>query len=247
MNSSIAFLYRMIREENSYIDKHLHASFELVYYLNGCGSTRVGDSSYSYSAHTYALIPPHTPHDELRIEATEVLFIGFHTDNSELALTQGLYHDTNRRSLVRILELMHEELELKLPYYTKTVDLLLQQLIIELSRQTSEQPKLTEPDTSIAYAKSYMEHYYNQPLDGRTLAKLAGYSYDHFRHLFKLHTGYSPKAYIMELRLEKAKQLLLQSQETITAIADSCGYGNVQQFCMLFKRSTGVTPAAYRR
>lgn len=87
---------------------------------------------------------------------------------------------------------------------------------------------------------------YAQPLDFHALAKSIGLSYSNFRKRFKKHTGLAPKQYQMETKLQKAQQLLDNSNLKIQEIAHSCGFESPYYFSRYFKKATGLSPKAYR-
>lgn len=69
----------------------------------------------------------------------------------------------------------------------------------------------------------------------------------YFRKLFTRHFGMSPKQFLIDARLQKAKQLLSEGGTNISAISERCGFSNVYHFCRLFRQHTGMTPSAYRK
>jgi AraC-like DNA-binding protein len=71
-------------------------------------------------------------------------------------------------------------------------------------------------------------------------------SYSWFRRLFKQYTGFSPSQYIIELRIQKGKELLSNTNMTSQEIAYEIGFNNPNYFCMLFKKKTGKNPFKYR-
>jgi transcriptional regulator GlxA family with amidase domain len=68
-----------------------------------------------------------------------------------------------------------------------------------------------------------------------------------FDRRFRAATGYSPREYVQALRTEEAKQLLEATREPIDVVAQAVGYVDTRAFQRLFRRSTGLTPSAYRR
>ncbi|MEI6788986.1 MAG: AraC family transcriptional regulator [bacterium] len=78
------------------------------------------------------------------------------------------------------------------------------------------------------------------------LVKASGYSRFHFCRLFKEETGQSPWQYVMERKLERARELLLGSKLSIKEIATQLGFEHPDYFTRLFSRSIGVTPMRYR-
>lgn len=87
-------------------------------------------------------------------------------------------------------------------------------------------------------------------LDGAlTLADLAretGLSEYHMCRAFRLSTGSSPHAFIIQRRLERASEMLRSSNRTITEIAYMCGYSSPSHFSASFRRDMGITPRQYR-
>lgn len=93
-----------------------------------------------------------------------------------------------------------------------------------------------------------MENQYNVPdLTNAQLADACQVSEVYLRKLFAKHLNTSPKQYIIDLRLQKAKQMLSEGVLRIAEIADCCGFSNAYHFCRTFKEHTGITPSEYRK
>jgi AraC-like DNA-binding protein len=71
-------------------------------------------------------------------------------------------------------------------------------------------------------------------------------SYSKFRKLFKESTGESPNQYHLNLRLDKAKELLHTTNLNVTEVAYNLGFESVFYFSKLFKKKNGVSPKSYR-
>lgn len=71
-------------------------------------------------------------------------------------------------------------------------------------------------------------------------------SYSWFRKVFKEYTGFSPAQYINEVKIQKSKELLTNSDLSNIEISDKLGFDNSNYFCTLFKNKTKVTPMKYR-
>lgn len=79
------------------------------------------------------------------------------------------------------------------------------------------------------------------------LAKVAGVSPRHFIRAFRESAGQTPLRYVYDLRLERAKEFLLDPRRTATEVALDCGFSHAQHFSTAFKKATGVTPSDFRR
>lgn len=77
------------------------------------------------------------------------------------------------------------------------------------------------------------------------LAQKMNISEVYLRKLFLSNLGSTPKQYILDLRIKKAKKLLVDSNYTITKISDKCGFSSPYHFCRAFKSKTGMTPTEY--
>ena len=89
--------------------------------------------------------------------------------------------------------------------------------------------------------------YCDPSLTNAILAAECNISEVYFRKLFTKHFGMSPKQFIIDLRIRKAKQLLSEQLLRISEISDSCGFSSPYHFCRLFKLHTGTTPLQYRK
>jgi AraC family transcriptional regulator len=81
----------------------------------------------------------------------------------------------------------------------------------------------------------------------QALAKESGYSRVHFVRMFKAATGYSPHNYLLNLKLERAQELLRNPSTSLIDIALDCGFSSHSHMSRLFRKIVGVTPSAYRR
>jgi AraC-like DNA-binding protein len=87
----------------------------------------------------------------------------------------------------------------------------------------------------------------NASLTNATLAAECNISEVYFRKLFVKHFGVSPKQFIIDTRIQKAKQMLSEGVLSASAVSERCGFSNPYHFCRLFKKHTGITPSQYRK
>jgi len=79
------------------------------------------------------------------------------------------------------------------------------------------------------------------------LARECGLSRSHFARAFKKTTGKPPHRWLVEQRLERAREMLLKSGLSLGEIADTCGFADQSHFTRAFSASLGVTPSEWRR
>ncbi len=98
----------------------------------------------------------------------------------------------------------------------------------------------------LIFAVKYIEEHMQDPtLSNVELAKYLGISEIYLRKQFQTHYRVTPKQYILDARIRKAKQLLTDTPFTVTAIAEECGFSSVYHFCRAFRQRTGKTPTQY--
>ena len=92
----------------------------------------------------------------------------------------------------------------------------------------------------------YIDAYLDRDIKLADLAEAIGMSQFHFGRLFKQSIGISPHKYLLQQRVERAKQLLKQTKKPIVEIAFDCGFNSHSHLGKQFRQLTGTTPKAYR-
>ncbi|SDA55866.1 AraC family transcriptional regulator [Pseudomonas sp. NFACC15-1] len=92
-----------------------------------------------------------------------------------------------------------------------------------------------------------MEQHLAEPFNLGDLARAIGLSEYHFSRLFKRATGRSPSQYFIQLRMARARQLLIETERSIIDIGLEVGYGSPSHFSQVFRREVGVAPSHYRK
>ena len=114
-----------------------------------------------------------------------------------------------------------------------------------LAKTLGEQVKRTSVYVS-SQAKDYIqENYADKNLSLRELAKQLGVSYGYLSTAFAKTYGENFKSYLTAVRIEKARELLLERRYKIYEIADQVGYGSSRYFTDAFKRNLGISPVEY--
>ncbi len=102
------------------------------------------------------------------------------------------------------------------------------------------------PARHLLRAKDLVDARYRDPLDVSALARAAHVSPAHFSREFKRAFGETPHQYLLTRRLERAAELLRNTDRSVAEICFSVGLSSVGSFTTSFGRAYGLSPTAYR-
>jgi AraC family transcriptional regulator len=111
----------------------------------------------------------------------------------------------------------------------------------------SFEPELYLDEKAVNKAIEYMLNNCQNRLSLFDIAKETHYSPYHFLRLFKRYTGKTPFGFLLDAKIEKAKNMLSKTDCTISQISDLCGFGSLSYFSRVFREKTGVSPVQYRK
>lgn len=98
----------------------------------------------------------------------------------------------------------------------------------------------------VRQSKAFMEKYYGDKLELDRIAAAAFMSRFHYIRIFQQVYGRTPRQYLRDLRIEKAKELLKKGH-SVTQVCFEIGYGSLPTFSKVFKRGTGHSPRTYQK
>ena len=117
--------------------------------------------------------------------------------------------------------------------------------LVTVGVNTDERLKV---DIKLGKSVQYMKMNFYKSVTVEKLAEISGYSVSHFRRLFVSTYGVSPQEYLLNYRISKAKELLIDEEDkSIDEIADFLGMCNSSYFCKIFKKKTGMSPHKYKK
>lgn len=109
----------------------------------------------------------------------------------------------------------------------------------------------TEPENHeervITGITRYIQEHLEQEVSLSVLAEEFHLNSQYISQLFKNEIGVGFLAYLTNVRMEKAKKLLISTPLSIAEVADKVGYGDYRVFTKVFKKTEGITPSQYRR
>lgn len=230
--------------------------FQLIYITKGDGELFIGNKQFTLSKGNIFLLYPNQWHSYMPTNETgwNEYYIGFEgeivfswLENSFLDSENQVYDIGFNEELVKIynraIELAKFENE-SLNYHLSG---LVYQMIGLLIYETNNKKAIEKYDVQlIQRAKIIMNENVYKTIYPEELAEKLNINYTSFRKQFKKVTGFAPANYFKELKINKAKQLLLESSLSIKEIAIRLQFYSADNFTTTFKKKTGYSPNEYR-
>lgn len=262
-------------EINDFTYLHFHDCLEIGYCVSGNGVCLVEDKEYAFKKGDVEIIFPFQKH--LCINSAQGSSVWYwltfnpHSlmNKSGFAgstkLDQAIYNEMGLCGIfspeqypevVALVEQFFGELLEKdntSLYHLELCALYVYQLLIRLARVSEPLPKLKVEQNAklqtVSPALDIISHAVqkaNTP-SVEMLASSCNMSVSNFRKVFSKVTGLSPKNYIIKCFINKAQQLLLTTDKSISEICIEAGFGNISWFNRKFLSETKMTPSAFRR
>lgn len=102
-------------------------------------------------------------------------------------------------------------------------------------------------DPVIEEAIRYIGAHYDEELSLEKIADWVGLSSFHFARVFKKNTNITPHEYLLNVRIQNAKNMLYYSSQSVEDIAKACGFNSTSHFIRVFKKYTNITPKQFRQ
>ena len=122
------------------------------------------------------------------------------------------------------------------------IDINFRRLVVEPARRSYQ---LSEQQ--LRRVRAFIEAHLETDIRLEAMAAACGISPDYFLRMFKTTVGVSPYQFVINQRVERAKQLLSDDSVSLAEIALRCGFSHQEHLTRMFRRFTGVTPGRYRR
>ena len=123
----------------------------------------------------------------------------------------------------------------------------IEETIVHISSALEHKRKLSEEARRLVrLAMGYIHQNYAEAISRRDVARHIGITEDHLTFCFRQELGTTPITYLQRYRINQAKHLLMESQQTITEIALNVGFSDSGYFSRIFRRETGVAPETFR-
>ena len=246
---------------------HCHDFIEFSYVLSGNVNYRIDNKFYKISEKTLLVFNPEVYHQESlnKGEQNTELHIGFRNikidglplnyilkENFDAPLEFKQYKDDFHKCCLEIIE-EQEACEIGKELILKSLIMKLIALFLKETNYVKNTKKIDRYDFPF-YDKSnvvkiileYFDNNYMKNISLDDMSKNMYISSVYISKVFKEKTGESPINYLINLRLEKAKDLLISTESPVKAIAQAVGYSDAYYFSKLFKKYYGNSPCKFR-
>lgn len=248
---------------------HLHPVYEIYYLLNGTRKIFLDDSIYILEKGDMVFIPMNTIHKTSYVndKTHERIVINFNdkavpdikSPNCRISFknifrAEPVIHISNihRDYIEGLLNRMLSEHEQSDGYSDINIKNCLQELIIFLIRYKRHKDSeyihsIGMTDAIMQEAARYIRSNYSQDLSLEEVAAHVSISPSYFSKKFKHSTGFGYKEYLVNVRIQEASDMLLETNASVNEIALKCGFNDSDYFGSAFKRIKGVSPLKYRK
>jgi AraC-like DNA-binding protein len=242
---------------------HIHSFFHMIYIIGGKGWLKSQNNKCILEGGQLFLVPPNYEHEYLSdklnpLKTIEVKFNLF--DETLLNNITNINQDLNINitEIKNILEDALNEALLKDYYYIERIKADIYTILLKILRQCRYEKPHSE-----TFSQDFTSDYDYKGIDLRkifqyiednlgslttltSLSKMGGLTPSYLCRIFKEKYGITPMHYVNNLRLKKAKELLMFSELNITQIANRVGFQTIHYFSRYFKEKENLSPSEYR-
>lgn len=216
-----------------------HTGGEKTCYFHGFGDLSFGKNDILY-------MPKHSNYDTTVISPGDCYAINFDF-NEELASKPFVFHVKNATGILDHFKKATTVWNQKEAGAEMKCKAELYNIIYKIQQEFRESYLPNSKFEMIAPAVELIHKRYSQEnLSVSELSAMCDITPEYFRRIFKKFLGVSPLNYINNLKLERAKELLLSGMYTVTEAAMMSGYSDMSHFGREFKKATGVSPKNFR-
>jgi AraC family transcriptional regulator len=141
------------------------------------------------------------------------------------------------------------ELDGNARHAAEAADSLARLLLVRLTRRraTEMQRAAALSPTRLARLREYVAAHLAERLLVADLAAAVGLAPNHFAHVFTAQMGLPPHQFVVEMRLQRAMELLAHTRLSLAEVAATCGFASQQHLTVQMRQRMGTTPGRYRQ
>ena len=226
--------------------------------VGGMGKLQSEELTLSVSVDDMVIVNPNVEHTEVSFNASPLEYIVMGVEGLEFAAGESgddRYRLVNcgggREDTLYYLRAMLAEIENKAIGYDLVCQDLLEVLVVRLMRRTdfSLAPAASGTRTSkeCAAVRRYIDSHFKESLSLDVLAEVAHVNKYYLVHTFSKEYGISPINYLISRRIAESKQLLSDTDHSLSQISHMLGFSSPSYFSQSFRKLEGISPMEYRR
>lgn len=237
--------------------QHSHDFCEILYVAGGAGEAILEGKKFRLAPGDLVVVNPGTLHEE-RSDAKAPLRLIFLAIRDfavpglpARCLSQEKYRVLScgeyRYKMDIYLRELLQETSSQIEFYQEISQGLVSALLVLVMRLIRINP---EDEAALSQEcqkiKEYLDQNFTSPITLDSLSETVYISKHYLSHLFKEQTGVSPIKYLTSKRMEKACELLSETELPVSEVSKAVGYENPLYFSQVFKRIYGISPVKYR-
>ncbi|WP_294596521.1 helix-turn-helix domain-containing protein [uncultured Rikenella sp.] len=236
---------------------HRHRRIEINYIKKGNCILRLANGSASFKQDETMLIGSDVEHYfEAGSEGATLIQLEFHPDilgRPEQGLPPlpgtegGVTRIANNLRIMRAVQRIVNELDERQEEYEPLVLLYYTELLILLRRYLNRTSLSIGSDPAMQSALATIHTRFADPLAISDVAAEAGVSSRYLRKLFDRNLNLSPLEYLTRVRVDRAVELLRNTEMSVKEVAFACGFRSPQYFARVFRQQTGRAPKSLTR
>ncbi len=238
--------------------EHIHHFTELFYVLHGSGYFLVENKKFPVTENDLVIVNPNVSHTEMGSSENPLNYIVlgisgliFQDDVMNTTYNYSLHNFNNcKDDFLFYLKMLVKEVDGKEEGFETICQNLLESLILNLIRRTHNKITIA-PSKKITkecrFVEQYIDEHFTENITLQKLSELTYLNKYYLVHSFKEYNGTSPINYLINKRINEAKQLLETTNHSIAKIAIAVGFSSQSYFSQVFKRETGLTPNEWRK
>lgn len=234
------------------VSRSTYPSFLMAFIENGCLIVNSRNCSYTAQAGDVVLLNCYEPHEYYA--ASQLHFLWVHFDGAQSnALYEQIFRSRGTVFSADDPDLFQTELSQLIALVAKQDDVyesMLSSMIYSLLCQSLMKISFNTPyldNATINQAILYFQEHMTEQVSVEDVAAHCAVSPSHFSRVFKKTVGYSPHEYLLKLRIDLAKQLLLSNKRPLSEVAIAVGFSDPCSFIYTFKSRVGMTPNSFRK
>lgn len=236
---------------------HTHSYIELFYIVGGDGQFQINEKLFPVHSHQLVVVNPNIIHTEVSYEAHPLEYIVLGIEGVELTIPNSdearycIYSFPENNDVLTCMQKVLQEMQACKPKYQTAclayMDIILVHLMRNASVSVTQTSSRFPANRQCAAVRQYIDQHYKESLTLDMLAEKVSINKYYMAHAFKREYGVSPINYLITCRIREGKQLLAETDLSLSQIATVLGFSSSSYFSQSFRKAEGISPTEYRK